>query len=501
MEQPTVPGCLLLGQVGRGASGTVWLAERDRDGARVAVKVLSGNGSRAELSDQALRELAVLSRTAGDHVVRLHDAVPLADGRLALVLDLADGGSLARVVAGRGHLSAGEAVTVLTPLAGALAQLHEVGVVHADVSPANVLFTREGKPMLADLGVARLAGEDPGDGHGTPGYVAPEVVDGASASPAADVHALGAVGWLALTGAAPPPPAVRPPLATLGTGAPAALVGLVERCLAPDPANRPSAREAAVAAYAAAPAEPVRLATGEDPAGDLTHRLRAQAAADRVAPVPSRWRRAASRLRPVLRRVPGRSRGKGTTVSTDAATRVASPRRRRTWALPGVALLAVVLLGASGAWAAARHTAPAAPGAPGAPVGGGAVLDRQAPAHAPRELLQQLADRRAAAWTSRDPAALAAVDAPGSPALQTDVAHVGTLLSRHASYRGLRLTVRAASGTLAGTTATLRARVDTAAYVVVEDGGATLARPAVAGPPLTFTLAWTSQGWRIVSYR
>ncbi|HEX8973687.1 serine/threonine-protein kinase, partial [Oryzihumus sp.] len=234
MEQPTVPGCVLLGQVGRGASGTVWLAERQRDGARVAVKVLSGNGTRPGASDSAVRELAVLSRTAGEHVVRLHDAVPLAGGGLALVLDLADGGSLARVVAGRGHLSAGEAVTVLTPLAGALAQLHEAGVVHADVSPGNVLFTHEGKPMLADLGVARLAGEDPGEGHGTPGYVAPEVVDGAVATPAADVHALGALGWLALTGVAPPPPAVRPPLATLGTAAPVALVDLVERCLARD---------------------------------------------------------------------------------------------------------------------------------------------------------------------------------------------------------------------------------------------------------------------------
>jgi len=495
MEQPTVPGCVLLGRLGRGASGTVWLAEREWDGARVAVKVLSGNGSRPGLSDQAARELVVLSRTAGEHVVRLHDAVRLADGGLALVLDLADGGSLARVVAGRGHLSAGEAVTVLTPLAGALAQLHEAGVVHADVSPANVLFTREGKPMLADLGVARLAGEDPGERHGTPGYVAPEVVDGGSATPAADVHALGALGWLALTGAAPPPPAVRPPLATLGTAAPKALVALVERCLDPDPADRPSAREAAVAAYASAPAEPVRLATGEDPAGDLTHRLRAQAAADPVAPVPPRWRRAAIRLAPVLRGLSGRSRGKATPVSTDAATRATAPHRRRAWALPGVALLAVALLGVSGAWAATRHTGPTAP------AGQDVVLDRQAPTRAPLELLQQLADRRAAAWTARDPAALAAVDAPGSPALQTDVAHVSTLLSRHASYRGLRLTVRAASGTRAGATATLRARVDTAAYVVVEDRGATRSRPAVAGDPLTFTLVWTGQGWRILSYR
>ncbi|HET7661512.1 MAG TPA: serine/threonine-protein kinase [Oryzihumus sp.] len=495
MEQPTVPGCVLLGRLGQGASGTVWLAKRERDGARVAVKVLPGNGSGPELSDPAVREVAVLSRTAGEHVVRLHDAVPLDGGGLALVLDLADGGSLARVVAGRGHLSAGEAVTVLTPLAGALAQLHEAGVVHADVSPANVLFTREGKPMLADLGVARLAGEGPGEGHGTPGYVAPEVVDGASATPAADVHALGALGWLALTGAAPPPPAVRPPLATLGTAAPAALVALVERCLAPDPADRPSAREVAVGAYAAAPAEPVRLATGEDPAGDLTHRLRAQAAADPVVPEPPRWRRAANQLARRLRGVLGRSRGTGMPSSIEPGTGVAAPSRRRASALTGAALLAVALLGVSGAWAASRHTGREAP------VGGGVVLDRQAPVRAPRELLQHLADRRAAAWTAREPAALAAVDAPGSPALQADVAHISTLLSRQASYRALRLTVRTASGTQAGTTATLRARVDTAAYVVVEGGGATRSVPPVTGPPLTFTLVWTGQGWRIVGYR
>lgn len=493
MEQPTVPGCVLLGQVGRGASGTVWLAERQRDGARVAVKVLSGNGTRPGASDSAVRELAVLSRTAGEHVVRLHDAVPLAGGGLALVLDLADGGSLARVVAGRGHLSAGEAVTVLTPLAGALAQLHEAGVVHADVSPGNVLFTHEGKPMLADLGVARLAGEDPGEGHGTPGYVAPEVVDGAVATPAADGHALGALGWLALTGVAPPPPAVRPPLATLGTAAPVALVDLVERCLARDPADRPTAREVAAAAYAAAPAEPVRLATGEDPAGDLTHRLRAQAAADPVAPVTPWWRHAPGRLGRLRPAVTHWSRH--TPVSAGTATGGGARHRWRPWALTGGALLAVALLGVSGAWAATRHTDRPVP------VVGGVVMDRRAPVRAPRELLQQLADRRAAAWTARDPAALGAVDAPGSPALQTDVTRVSTLLSRQATYRGLRLTVRDASGTVAGTTATLRARVDTAAYVVVESGGATRSMPAGPGPPLTFTLAWTAQGWRIRSYR
>src|SRR6478609_3388980 len=166
MGQPQVPGHVVHELIGRGASGAVWAATRVHDRCRVAVKVVAvgapgaggdadGEAADGEAADgnaaaaQAVRELAVLTRIDNPHVVRLHSATPLEDGRLALVLDLVDGGSLAAVVAGRGHLSAGECVTVLAPIARAVADLHTAGVLHGDLSPGNVLFTADGRPMLS----------------------------------------------------------------------------------------------------------------------------------------------------------------------------------------------------------------------------------------------------------------------------------------------------------------------------------------------------------------
>src|SRR5438309_584724 len=77
-----------------------------------------------------------------------------------LVLDLADGGSLAELLAVRGRLTPGEVITAVSPVAAAVAYLHAAEIVHGDVSPANILFTPGGVPLLADLGVARLTGDE-----------------------------------------------------------------------------------------------------------------------------------------------------------------------------------------------------------------------------------------------------------------------------------------------------------------------------------------------------
>ena len=77
-------------------------------------------------------------------------------------MDYAPGGSLRQLVGARGRLSVGETVTVLTPIAQVLAYLHGRGFTHGDVSPGNVLFTAHGKPLLADLGVARMVGDPAG---------------------------------------------------------------------------------------------------------------------------------------------------------------------------------------------------------------------------------------------------------------------------------------------------------------------------------------------------
>ncbi len=89
---------------------------------------------------------------------------------------------------------------MLLPIAAAVATAHERGVVHGDLSPANILFDAAGRPVLADLGAARAAGELGEPVSATPGYVAPEVARGAPLTAAADLFSLGAVALHCLTG-------------------------------------------------------------------------------------------------------------------------------------------------------------------------------------------------------------------------------------------------------------------------------------------------------------
>ena len=294
---PEVPGYTLGELLGRGSLGTVWSATRDTDGREVAVKVVSVAGD--DEAHALARELAVLGRVAVEGLVGFHEAVGLGGHQpaVALVLDHLAGGSLERAVQARGHLSVGESVTVLAPVARALAGLHALGVVHGDVTPANVLLARSGQPFLADLGVARLAGERPGQSGsfwGTPGFVAPEVIDSGVPTAAADVYAVGALAWWCVTGAAPEPGPVRRPLAEVAPGLPSAWSEVTTQALLGDPALRPTAAELALAYYDSAVCEPLRMVVGGDETTLLTQRLRRPLPTPADDPQPGRRRRTRS---------------------------------------------------------------------------------------------------------------------------------------------------------------------------------------------------------------
>ncbi|WP_380167911.1 protein kinase [Jannaschia sp. R86511] len=304
-----VAGVRLRELVGRGSTGQVWAGTDLSDGCRVAVKLLDAGPEPADVAlAQGLRHPHVLA------VLRVQQDPP------AVVTPLAGGGSLAAQVAARGGLGPGEVVTVLAPLADALAWLHARGVVHGDVSATNVLFVERGRPVLADLGSARLAGT--GHAVATPGFAAPEVVAGAEPTPASDVHGLAAVGWLALTGHLPVHAEDRLPLRLLVPDCPEALVEAVLRGLDPDPAARPGPAELAALVRSAARPEPVGLvpsaAVGVRPEEAVTYRVRQAARADDARP-----RRGRVRLRVRLR---GRLRLRSRVVATavGAATAVAA---------------------------------------------------------------------------------------------------------------------------------------------------------------------------------
>ncbi len=206
-----MPGHRLERVIGVGASGTVWAA-RDAMGRAVAVKVAhEASWFADEEAELACRtEQHVLLAVRHEHLVALRDVVPLVDGRVALVFDLVTGAPLGGTVHARGHLRPGEVVTVVTPLCEAVATLHAAGGLHGDISPSNVMVTAEGKPLLLDLGAARLAG-GPVDApvHGTSGFVAPEVREGLVPGEASDVFGLGALAWFCLTGNGAPDTMLR----------------------------------------------------------------------------------------------------------------------------------------------------------------------------------------------------------------------------------------------------------------------------------------------------
>jgi serine/threonine protein kinase len=131
-----VPGYDVDHLIGYGAAGEVWLARELATGDVVALKRVRV-AQDLEARDRIRREAAMLAALEHPHLVRLRTVVTLAE-ELVLVLDHASGGSLAGVLAARGSLRAGEVVTMATPVAEALAAVHARGVVHGDVTPANV---------------------------------------------------------------------------------------------------------------------------------------------------------------------------------------------------------------------------------------------------------------------------------------------------------------------------------------------------------------------------
>lgn len=197
-----VPAGYELGELlGFGTCGEVWSGREVATGEPVAVKRLRDDLDAGAVVGR-LHRLVVDSQ----HVVPVR-AVLSGPGGVALVTALAAGGSLATLLRLRGRLSAGEAVTVVLPLAQTLAELHAKGIVHGAVSPSNILFTANGRPMLADLGLAELLGA-----AGPPGSAAASRAPGTDGAPGA----AGAPGTEAVSGAAGAARAVGPPAGLAG---------------------------------------------------------------------------------------------------------------------------------------------------------------------------------------------------------------------------------------------------------------------------------------------
>ncbi len=235
-SEPRRPGNLpphlrLERRLGAGSSAAVWAARDRRSGRWVAVKVLEvpeGDRRAGAQLERVEREVRALARLDGHPAVAAIRALGVDHHETVwLVTDLVDGPNLAeRVRAGAG-LDAEECDRVFRAVLGALAGAHAVGVVHGDVSPANVVLGRSG-PVLVDFGVGGLdLGR--GDRARTPVAAAPERLRGGRPTAASDVYSAAAtVRW------ATQPDAV----VVLG------LERVLQACVDPLPARRPTAAEA-----------------------------------------------------------------------------------------------------------------------------------------------------------------------------------------------------------------------------------------------------------------
>jgi serine/threonine protein kinase len=199
----------LLGRGGMGEVYRAYDARRERDVALKLVKhdLLSAPDDEARFR----REFRLAARLSSPHVIPIHDYGEI-DGRPFIDMRLIDGQDLEKLLARRGRVGPTRAVEIVRQLASALDAAHEAGLVHRDVKPSNALITslRGGDFVyLADFGLARsLDGNSTRitrtDGLvGTPGYIAPEVLEGEDAGPAADIYALGCVLFQTLTGRPP----------------------------------------------------------------------------------------------------------------------------------------------------------------------------------------------------------------------------------------------------------------------------------------------------------
>ena len=246
--------------VGTGGMGAVYRVVDRELGETVALKTLPADGVSpdADALDRFREEIRLARRISHRNVVRTHDLGVVGD-TYYLTMELVEGRSLDDLLEQEGKLPLGAVQSIGVQMLRALEAAHEVGVVHRDIKPPNLLLARSGLLKVTDFGIARLADVTVGKRKltstgmivGTPAYMAPEQLTGDKVDARTDLYAAGAVLYECLTGAgphdsltlaqlfsrtannspAPDPSALRP-------DTPPALAKVVRTALSPRPDNR-----------------------------------------------------------------------------------------------------------------------------------------------------------------------------------------------------------------------------------------------------------------------
>ena len=212
--EPLAPGTILgayelAGQLGRGATATVYLAHDAKHHRSVAIKVLHPALSAVLGTERFLREIEIAATLHHPHILPLFDS-GIAGNLLYYVMPYVEGQSLRERLSRDQPVPVRQAIRIAQEVAGALEHAHGRGIVHRDIKPENILL-QDGQAIVADFGIARainaaasIGPKVEGRGTGTPAYMSPEQASHAAAIDGrTDIYALGCVVYEMLTGRPP----------------------------------------------------------------------------------------------------------------------------------------------------------------------------------------------------------------------------------------------------------------------------------------------------------
>jgi serine/threonine protein kinase len=197
-----VPGYRVLGPVGRGGVSTVYLAERESDRSKVAIKLLDGRLQHNQnFLPRFIREQQIISRLNSPSVVRVLDH-GFSDSFVYIVMEYLEGDDLSHYI--RLGLRPRQVLAVMYQCGLALRLIHAHGIIHRDIKPTNIMFRRDGTLALVDFGFSKMSQDDPGltrQGQvlGTPQYMSPEQAKGLPLDARTDLYSLGVVLYEMLT--------------------------------------------------------------------------------------------------------------------------------------------------------------------------------------------------------------------------------------------------------------------------------------------------------------
>ena len=204
---------VVIRQIGKGGMGEVYLAKHKTLGIFRALKVLPKSADdKADQYDRFIREAKLASEIRHPNVVGVMDVeTDSATGFSYIIMEYVDGGSLRNSLTASKRLSEEQAVVIVEAVASALQAAEEHDIVHRDIKPDNIMFTKRGEVKLADLGIAKISGKENDLTKtnmmiGTPAYLPPEQAQNAKGVDCrADIYSLGATYYEMLTGEPPYP--------------------------------------------------------------------------------------------------------------------------------------------------------------------------------------------------------------------------------------------------------------------------------------------------------